>query len=189
MGLLSRLHGLTVDYLDAVELVHVTQGRACGDRDGQPGDAPIRTSKICSGGTPEAGGGNFGIVTKFFFGICRRAGSKRTISGQPRSIGIRSTRRAFRRLVQNYGNFMAENSGVDSPYNGLFPLLALSQQSAGQIGLTAQYVGDEPQRLEEFAQAVSAGLPLRRGHESHGSPQMIRQTSESNLPGWTRPDI
>ena len=24
----------------------------------------------------------------------------------------------FRRLVQNYGNFMAEHSGVDSPYNG-----------------------------------------------------------------------
>jgi FAD/FMN-containing dehydrogenase len=163
-GLLSRLHGLSVDYLDAVELVHVTaEGRAeivTASRD----DADPDLQDLLWGHTG-GGGGNFGIATRFFF---------RDLPQRPDQASVLHMafdwnsldQAAFRRLLQNYGEFMAENSGVDSPYNGLFPLLALSQQPAGQVGLTAQYVGDEPQRLQEFAKAVSAGLPSSLANQS-----------------------
>lgn len=48
---------------------------------------------------------------------------------------------------------------MDSPYKGLFALLHGSQKPAGQIVLTAQYVGDNPKLLVDFAREVENGLP------------------------------
>ena len=65
-GLLSRLHGLTVDYLDAIELVHVSADGTVGvitvSRDG--GDRAERELLWAHLG---GGGGNFGVVTRFWF--------------------------------------------------------------------------------------------------------------------------
>ncbi len=183
-GLLSRLHGLTVDYLQAVELVHVTkEGRATivtVSRDSSDAD-----ERDLLWGHQGGGGGNFGIVTKLFFG---------DLPSAPTTAYLYSTsfdwntldQAGFRRLLQNYGEFLAENSGVGSPYNGVFPLLALMQKPAGHIGLTAQYVGDEPQRLEEFAQAVSAGLQTTaRAKVQPGlHHKLIRQSSEIESYDW-----
>ena len=130
------------------------------------------------------GGGNFGIVTKLFF---------RDLPAAPETAYLWSTRfdwstldqASFRRFVQNYGNFMAEHSGVDSPYKGLFPLLALNQKAAGHLALTAQYVGNEPYRLEEFAQAVSAGLPSPSAKVTPGVHyKMLRQTAGIESYPW-----
>ena len=182
-GLLSRLHGLTVDYLQAVELVHVTQdGRAEIVTVSRESADPDEQDLLW--GHQGGGGGNFGVVTKLFFGDLPPA---------PTTAYLYSTsfdwstldQAGFRRLLQNYGNFMVENSGVDSPYNGVFPLLALLQKPAGHIGLTAQYVGDEPQRLEEFARAVSAGLPTARARVKPGlHHKLLRQSSEIQSYDW-----
>ena len=67
-------------------------------------------------------------------------------------------RPVFSHLVRNYGKFLEAHSAVDSPYKGLFSLLRLTQRIAGQIVLTAQYVGPEPVRLTEFACAIGEGL-------------------------------
>lgn len=155
-GLLSRLHGLTVDYLHAVELVHVSKDGQAEIVTASRDDADPDVQDLLWGHTG-GGGGNFGIVTKFWFRDLPQRPDKAYLIHQ--AFAWDSLDQAgFRRLLQNYGNFMAEHSGVDSPYKGLFPLLALLQKGAGQVGLTTQYVGDEPQRLEEFAQAVAAGL-------------------------------
>jgi FAD/FMN-containing dehydrogenase len=182
-GLLSRLHGLTVDYLHAVELVHVTKdGRAevvTVSRDSSNAD-----ERDLLWGHQGGGGGNFGIVTKLMFSELPAAPAEAHVFFH--AFDWSSLDQAgFRRLLQNYGNFMAEHSGTDSPYAGLFPLLALSQKAAGQIGLTAQYVGDEPERLEEFARVVSAGLPAPVANVVPlGHHRLVRQSTEIQTLPW-----
>lgn len=63
-GLLSRLHGLTVDYLYAVELVHVTQDGKAEIVIAKRDDPDTDLQDLLWGHTG-GGGGNFGIVTKF----------------------------------------------------------------------------------------------------------------------------
>ena len=184
-GLLSRLHGLTVDYLHAIELVHVTkEGRAeivTVSRDSSDAD-----ERDLLWGHTGGGGGNFGIVTRFLFSDLPPAPAEAHILSLAFDWSTLD-QAGFRRLIQNYGNFMAENSGVDSPYRGFFPLLALSQKAAGQIGLNAQYVGDEPQLLDLFARAVSAGVSspvasvVRLGHH-----KLLNQSTEVHTHPWLR---
>ena len=156
-GLLSRLHGLTVDYLDGVEVVHVT-------KDGHAEvitvnrDSPDSAERDLLWGHLGGGGGNFGIVTKFFFRDPPQApGNVQLLTHAWDWSAL--DRETFGRLVSNYGQFFEANSDVDSPYKGLFALLHLSQKAAGQVQLTVQDAGADPSRLTEFARAISDGLP------------------------------
>lgn len=156
-GLLARLHGLTVDYLDAVEVVHVTKdGRAEAITVSR--DSPDSAERDLLWGHLGGGGGNFGIVTKFFFRDPPQAPGNVQILAHAWDWSALD-RETFGRLLRNYGEFLAANSDVGSPYQGLFALLHLSQKAAGQVQLTAQYAGPEPSRVTEFARAISDGLP------------------------------
>jgi hypothetical protein len=176
-GLLSRLHGLTVDHLDAVEIVHVdADGRArlrTVARDSADADDRLLLWAQLGGG-----GGNFGVVTRFWFSDPPAAPGDAhllTLAWDWKKLDDAS----FATLVRNYGDFLAANSAVGSPFAGLFALLHLSQSAAGQIGLTAQYVGDQPKLLLEFAAAMSDGLPpaspltVQLGY--HGLPRPTTQ--------------
>jgi FAD/FMN-containing dehydrogenase len=156
-GLLSRLHGLTVDYLDAVEVVHVTKdGRA--ETITVSRDSPDLAERDLLWGHLGGGGGNFGIVTKFFFRDAPRAPGNVHILAHAWDWSSLD-RKSFGRLLRNYGEFLAANSDVDSPSKGLFALLHLAQKAAGQVQLTAQYAGPDPSLVTEFARAISDGLP------------------------------
>jgi len=155
-GLLARLHGLTVDFLQAVEVVHVTaDGRAEAITVSADSSDPAERDLLW--GHLGGGGGNFGIVTKFHFRDLPEAPEEAHILTHafPWSTLDRS---AFDALIRNYGQFFEENSAVDSPYKGLFALLHLSQKVAGQVVLTAQYVGPEPSLLTDFSNAIGDGL-------------------------------
>lgn len=168
-GLLSRKHGLVVDYLDAVEI-------ACVDASGE---VKLVTVERGSTATDEAdllwanqggGGGNFGIVTKFVFRDPPPAPAEALLLTLAWDwAGL--TEDAFARLVGNYGEFLAANSDVDSPYDGLFALLHLTQraphpQPSTQVVLTAQYVGRRTELLRDFARAVCDGLPPAVGQRA-----------------------
>jgi FAD/FMN-containing dehydrogenase len=157
-GLLSRLHGLTVDYLDAVELVHVapdggaeliTVSRDAGDR------AQRELLWAHLGG----GGGNFGVVTRFWFRELPPAPSEAHLLNHAWNWSD-IDQDAFGSLVAAYGAFFEANSEPGSPYAGLFALLHLTQNSGptAQIVLTAQYVGRDPSLLDAFAREVGAEL-------------------------------
>ncbi|MBV9577973.1 MAG: FAD-binding oxidoreductase [Chloroflexi bacterium] len=156
-GLLSRLHGLTVDYLTAVEVVHVAEDyRATLIRVGKESTRAEERDLFWAhlGG----GGGNFGIVTRFWFENLPSAPSQAYLATHAWNWeGMKFP--AFARLVRNYGQFLEAHSQVGSPYQGLFTLLHLTQSSAGQLVLTAQYVGSEPARLDDFLGSIAAGLP------------------------------
>ena len=151
-GLLSRLHGLTVDYLAGVEVVVVDENRKAhlvrawkDDRDKKKRDL----FWAHTGG----GGGNFGVVTKYFFQdppLAPKEAWLVNIAWNWSSLD----EGAFSDIVRQYGHFFARHSGVNSEYNGLFALLHLTHMSANQIVLTAQYVGKQPALLEKFIQAM-----------------------------------
>lgn len=177
-GLLSRLHGLTIDVLHAVEVVVVDgEGRAQLRTVSRNSEDP--DDRLLMWGHLGGGGGNFGVVTRYWFRDPPRA---------PREAHLLNLawnwsdldESSFGALVGNYGEFLEANSAVGSPYAGLFALLHLSQKAAGQIALTAQYVGDEPQLLEEFAGEICDGMPAvtvqRVPLGYHGVPQPATST-------------
>lgn len=147
-GLLSRLHGLVIDYLHGVEVIHVDENKkaeivrvSCDSKT----DDERRLFWAHQGG----GGGNFGIVTKFFFKDLPAAPSEAWLATMAWEW-TDMTQELFTELVNKYGAFLKENSQPGSEYAGMFALLHLTQQAAGQIVLTIQYVGDQPQLLDKF---------------------------------------
>ncbi len=181
-GVLSRLYGLTVDYLDAVEVVHVTKEHRA-ETVVASRDSPDPDEQDLFWGHTGGGGGNFGIVTRFFF---------RDLPAAPAEAHVffhafdwdSLDQATFRRLMQNYGNFMAENSGTDSPYKGLFPGLAIPQVG-GQIGLFGQYSGDRPELLGAYARAIEDGLPAPSASIMRQvRHRLVAQSSEFSTLPW-----
>ena len=154
-GLLSRLHGLTVDYLVAVDVVCVDRrGRArlVRARKGDP-----ETGRLLWAHTG-GGGGNFGIVTAYYFA---------RLPQPPVQVRLATTTwpwsgltaQGFATLLHNYGRFMAAHSSPASPFAGLFSLLKLFHQSAGQISMITQAAGPAFGLLPSFLAQISHGVP------------------------------
>jgi FAD/FMN-containing dehydrogenase len=173
-GLLSRLHGLTIDHLHAVEVVRVDgDGRAekvVVSRDStDPDERELLWAHL--GG----GGGNFGIVTKFWFADPPAAPTEAWIFSHAWNWSdLLKSEDALPGLIDRYGRFLAANSAPGSPFAGLFSLLHLFQNAGpdAQVTLTAQYVGDDPALLEEFAREMRGPLPaptvpIARGGYGH----------------------
>jgi FAD/FMN-containing dehydrogenase len=150
-GLLSRKHGLTVDYLRRVEVVRVNAaGQAeivTVDRDSTD---PVEQTMFWAhtGG----GGGNFGIVTRYWFESPPPA---------PKTAWLQSvawewdgmTQDKFTDIVNNYGQFLADHSVPGDPFADLFALLPLTHVSQGQFVLTVQSVAG-PELIETFLDAI-----------------------------------
>jgi FAD/FMN-containing dehydrogenase len=155
-GLLSRLQGLTSDYLTAVDVVCVDrQGRARLVR-ARKGD---RTTDRLLWAHTGGGGGNFGIVTAYYFSKLPTPPERVrvAITTWPWSAAMAET--GFATLLRNYGRFLEANSSPSSPYAGLFSLLHAFHQSAGRITMTTQVAGPAISLLETFLAQVNEGVP------------------------------
>src|SRR3954447_1037747 len=140
-GFLCRQLGLAADYLYAVEVVTVDpNGRArsdvatCGPSD------PHRDLWWAHTG---AGGGNFGVVTRYWFRSPGASGGDPAtmLPRAPESITtLRAEwnwsdvdRASFLRLLRNHGSWCERNSSADSPNASLWTLLQLSRKALGTI--------------------------------------------------------
>ena len=147
-GLLSRKYGLTVDWLHAVEIVTV-------DKSGKAApiivtaDASAQDERDLLWSNQGGGGGNFGIVTRFFFRELPPAPPRAFVANLAWNWSD-TTQEHFTTLVQRYGSFLQQNSAPGSPFDGLFGLFHLTHQSASQFTLTVQYVGDARAPIDEF---------------------------------------
>lgn len=182
-GLLSRKYGLSVDYLWAVEVVHVSK----------EGKAEIITVQRNASDPHEqdlfwshqgGGGGNFGIVTKYWFKELPAAPSMASL----RHIGwdwSTLSQEHFHQLVNQYGRFFAQHNAVDSSYNDLFAQLHLTHHSAPQITLTIQYVGEHPEAIDDFLSFIE---PEGAHHAPQPAPvtahQLIAPTSATRKMPW-----
>jgi hypothetical protein len=167
-GFLCRQHGLAADYLYAVEVVTVDgSGHArtvVATR--EPSDPNRELWWAHTGG----GGGNFGIVTRYWFRSPDALGIDpgKLLPRTPDSVTTFTIEwswdvldeRSFRRLLANYGRWSELNSSVDSPNTSLWSLLELHRKQFGKLflrGLTT--AGDAAEgQIDDYLKSLSDGI-------------------------------
>ncbi|MFI6983493.1 FAD-binding oxidoreductase [Embleya sp. NPDC050154] len=172
-GLLSRLFGLTVDYLYAVEVVTVGDDRQPRKTIARK-DAAEESLRDLWWAHTGGGGGNFGVITRYWF---------RDLPQPPARVLLRSVAwkwsdfethpELFTSLVRRYGQFFeAEAAGTlpaafgDYTYRDMFTLLKLTHMSNGKVGLTIQLDGtraDSVDRLAAFLNWITEGFTTPEG--------------------------
>ena len=173
-GFLCRELGLAADYLDAVEVVTVDpSGKALPVVASRDADDPNRELWWAHTG---AGGGNFGIVTRYWFRAPGASGSDpaRLLPAAPRSITTFQVtwswddvdQSAFARLLRNHGAWSEAHGNPDSPFNSLFALLTAPRRQLGTIVLRGlSTAGDgASQQIDALVEAIADGVgaPHRR---------------------------
>jgi aclacinomycin oxidase len=140
-GFLCRQLGLAADYLYGVEVVTVdAKGRARPVMATREESDPNRELWWAHTG---GGGGNFGVVTRYWFRSPGAAGDDPTAL-LPRAPDSVTTFKlaldwsdldeaSFVRLLRNHGAWCEANSGADSPNATLWTLLELHRRQFGKI--------------------------------------------------------
>jgi FAD/FMN-containing dehydrogenase len=174
-GFLCRQLGLVADYLYAVEVVTVDADRRARTTVAtrEPSD-PNR--ELCWAHTG-AGGGNFGIVTRYWFRSpdANGADPATLLPRAPESITTFRAewrwsdldRSSFQRLLRNHGIWCEQNSGVDSPNASLWALLEVHRQQFGKIIVRCvSTAGAAAERqADDHLAALSAGIVPPIGRE------------------------
>jgi len=169
-GFLCRQLGLAADYLYAVEVVTVDEsGRASSVVATRETSDPHRDLWWAHTG---AGGGNFGVVTRYWFRSTGASGEDpaKLLPRAPESITTFKAewnwsdidQTSFLRFVRNHGIWCERNSGADSPYASLWTLLELHRKQFGKIivrGVSTAGAGADDQvnyHLEALSEGVGA---------------------------------
>lgn len=172
-GMLSRLHGLIVDHLEAVEVVTVSRSGAVrtvvASRD--PADPHHDLWWAHTGG----GGGTFGVVTRYWFRSRGATGAdpERQLPAPPAEVlsvtaqwsWDAMTERGFAGLLRAYGEWHERHSGSDDPYAGLVCWLFVPHRSGGAASVLIQMDGTVPgaERLvRDFLDELDAASGVRR---------------------------
>jgi aclacinomycin oxidase len=168
-GALCRRHGLIVDHLEAVEVV-VADGTGQA-RTVVASRSPSDPHHDLWWAHTGAGGGNFGVVTRYWFRSPEaESDAARDVLPRPPETVLFAfaewpweslDERDFARLVRNHGDWHSTEDGTDPTYESLYSALYLNQRAVGRITLSAQLDGSVPdaqQRLEEYVAAVGSGV-------------------------------
>jgi FAD/FMN-containing dehydrogenase len=147
-GLLSRLHGLTIDWLSQVEILTVdSKGHVELRRVDKDHDADL--FRACRGG----GGGNFGVITGFLFD--RLPTAPYEVANVYQSFDWATMNEdTFTAILSTFGDYFARR-GHDPETWGLFAILELTHASSGRFGVSAQFCNpdgrcDDLKVVEEF---------------------------------------
>lgn len=174
-GFLCRQLGLAADYLYAVEVVTVDEsGRARTVVASREVSDPNRDLWWAHTG---AGGGNFGVVTRYWFRSHGVAGDDpvRLLPRAPESITTFKVEwnwsdideASFVRFLRNHGTWCERNSGADSPNASLWTLLEIHRKQYGKIivrGVSTAGVAAQRQMVDHML-ALSDGGVAPRGNE------------------------
>ncbi|WP_214319684.1 FAD-binding oxidoreductase [Nonomuraea sediminis] len=164
-GFLSRQLGAVIDHLDAVEVVVVdrtgTARAVVASRD--PADPNHELWWACAGG----GGGNFGIVTRFWFRTAG-LGGKQLVS-PPKDVLLSAVgipwsaldRTKFTALVANWGSWYEQHAAPADPARALSGVASLAHRSAQNVFLLTQVdatASGAQQLLSGYLGALTEGL-------------------------------
>ena len=177
-GPLNRLHGLVTDHLWAVEVIVVDSSGTARYVFASRDDNDARQDLWW--GHTGGGGGNFGVVTRYWFRTPGATGGNPAtlLPRPPEHVWISSvawpwaqlTQQSFTRLIKNYGAWHEANSAAGSPYAGLFSHLYAAHVAAGAVTMSTQMdatSANSEQLLANFIAAVAAGVgvaPQIRDH-------------------------
>jgi len=154
-GVLSRLFGLTVDWLTAVDIVcrnGPSDFRVVHASAGSLDPAVRNLFWACRGG----GGGNFGAIARYYF---------KALPTAPAGIAIETytfpwsttTRASFEAIIRFFERTF---TGQDPASWYTFAILKLSHKAAGQINIIAQTFSNYD--IEDFAAAHDPVVARRR---------------------------
>jgi aclacinomycin oxidase len=174
-GFLCRQLGLAADYLYAVEVVTVDEGgRASSVVATRETSDPHRDLWWAHTG---GGGGNFGIVTRYWFRSPGASGEDpaRLLPRAPESITTFKAewswsdidQPSFRRLLRNHGLWCERNSDADSPYASLWTLLEIHRKQFGKIiirGVSTAGAAANGQ-VDDHLEALGEGVGAPDGRE------------------------
>ncbi|MER7847699.1 FAD-binding protein [Kitasatospora sp. NPDC096077] len=198
-GPLSRRYGSVVDHLYGVEVVVV-------DRDGtaravvatrEPDDPARELWWAHTGG----GGGNFGVVTRYWLRSPQADAEARSAAPDPGRLlppspahmlerlvewpwdRARTTERALTTLLRNFCEWHERNSDPGSPGAGLYAVLRLNHWSATGFSMVVQIDADLPGAaalVRDFVDRVNAGTGLDAGGGSATVPWLYPMTWPGN---------
>lgn len=187
-GALSRRYGSVVDHLYGVEVVVAGADGAARAvvATREPGDPNRDLWWAHTGG----GGGNFGVVTKYWLRSPGATGSDPAglLPASPAEMLERviawpwegMTEAAFTRLVRNFGTWHEHNSAPGAPSAGVYAILLLSHRAAGYVSMAVQIDAGLPGAdglVNEFVSAVSAGTGVEPIVDTRGTmPWLHRMT-------------
>ncbi|SDC40773.1 FAD/FMN-containing dehydrogenase [Streptomyces prasinopilosus] len=178
-GLLCRQLGLIIDYLCAVEVVVVgADGKVRTIVATDEPDDPHRELWWAHAG---GGGGNFGVVTRYWFRTPGATGNDpaKLLPKPPREVYLVAqawpwesmTEAKFSRLVQNYARWFTAHSDPGAPELALASFLVLTHRSNGQIAMVTQVDATVPQArrlLDDYLAAIGDGVDVPTGAVTRG---------------------
>ncbi len=176
-GLLSRLHGLTVDHLSAVDIV---------TWDAQTGRAELRHVSAESATSDErdlfwglcgAGCGNFGVIVRHYFAQLPDAPAHATIATLAWNWSDLNPK-SFAGLLASYAEFVTEIPDTD------FTLLKLNHVAAGQIGLVMQMVSAPGVALREHRERAESSVQGAHARFGQVAPTVPLQMLLGGHPGY-----
>ncbi len=168
-GFLHRVYGLACDHLYAVEIVTVdASGKARSVIATCEEDDPYRELWWAHTG---CGGGNFGIVTRYWFRTPDSDG-RNPVAALPTAPASVATLKAewnwqdidegaFTRLVINFGDWSERNADADSPNATMFGVLLADYQYPGaKIVLRAMSIAGKSgeTQLQNFLREIISGI-------------------------------
>jgi FAD/FMN-containing dehydrogenase len=172
-GLISRLHGLTVDWVTGVDILTVdSNGRVVGRRLDKLHDPDLL--RACRG----AGNGNFGIITNFFFD--RLPAAPREVAVAKLSFPWSSmTVGKFTKLLSIYGDYWNDR-GQDRDAWGLSVIMVVgaSAHPNAHISMDAQFcnshgTADDASVVHEFFERFAELDPTRDSGSASERPYQI----------------
>jgi hypothetical protein len=196
-GLLSRAHGLVVDHLHAVEVVTLDARRrarivtATRNDSGALGDL----FWAHTGG----GGGNFGIVTKYYFRSPGASGSDpgRQLIAAPSQVYVNSisfpwdqvTADKFSRLISNFGAWHERHKAPGTPESNLSSLFNVSHRAHGSLGMFTQIDAAAPNAravLDGYLAAITEGVDItpEPSVKPHGELPAMPELFATRLMPW-----
>lgn len=168
-GMLSREFGLITDHIYAVEMVVVGRKGHVSTVTATRGGTNSDLWWAISGG----GGGNFGVITKYWFRSPSATGTtpQTALPAPPPNVLLTSftipwsslDQAQFTALLTNLGNFLVANSAPSSPYKALSTQLTIPHVSSGPISLTTFVDATAPnatQLIANYHSALTAGTGI-----------------------------
>lgn len=177
-GLLSRLHGLTVDHLSAVDIVTWNASSKRSELRHVSATSAAKEEQDLFWALRGAGCGNFGVILRYYFDDLPEApefASIYTLAWDWASIDHAS----FADLLASYARFVSSMPETD------FSLLKLTHVSAGQLGLIVQSVSPEGATFADYRAGVEARYAQARTlFGAVAAPAPLRSPLGGH-PGWT----
>ncbi|HTI89068.1 MAG TPA: FAD-binding oxidoreductase [Puia sp.] len=198
-GFLCREYGLAADHLYGIELVAVdASGRAHSVIATREENDPNRDLWWAHTG---GGGGNFGIVTRYWLRSPGSDGSDpfTTLPKAPKSITTfrvswdwnNFDEALFSRLVRNFGAWAQNNSGPESPARQLFSLLFLNHRNLAKLEMKGVTTAGPKamQLIDEHLASVADPLGLKYERQTEESAWLqfaLNPFSELFQPGYDK---